>query len=171
MRSDHDSRRPIDGQTSRPGDPRVARPARLRDRVLARLLSRSFDLALADGMPPEQNAAVALRARRLIDPCERRSIADALRRAVRESREGASRRWVRIPMCWPRVAAAGEELDELADALSRPGPVAVHGVAEALILLTDGSGPLYNVSSPASLKALAAAATADLQLDDGSLAA
>jgi hypothetical protein len=155
---------------SLPAGPVIARRARLRDRVLARMLSRSFDLALAGGTPAEQSAAVALRARRLIDPCERRSIADAIRQAVRESREGAARRWARMPLCWPRIAAAGEELDELADALTRPGPVAVHGVAEALILLTDGTGPLYNPRSPASLRALAAKATADLELDDGSLA-
>jgi hypothetical protein len=171
MRSDQNNRRFLDGGTKRPGEPQIAQRARLRDRVLARVHSRNFDLALAEGASPEQSAAFALRARRLIDPSERRSIADVLRQMVRDSREGVSRYRLRIHPCWARVAAAEEELEQLADALTRPGPVSVHGVAEALILLTDGAGPLYNPRSPASLRALAAAAIADLHLDDSSLAA
>jgi hypothetical protein len=142
----------------------VAPRARLGDRLVARWRSRTLDEVLADGLPPESSAAVALRARRLIDPCERRSIAESLRRLVREAREGPVRSRVRVAACWNRVAAASEQLDELADALSQPGPVAVHGVAEALLLLTDGTGPLYNPESHVSLQAVASSAIADLQL-------
>ncbi|MDQ6819492.1 MAG: hypothetical protein ACR2L9_12970 [Solirubrobacteraceae bacterium] len=145
-------------------DPLIAPRPRLWDRLVARWRSRTLDAVLADGVPAESSAAVALRARRLIDPCERRSIADGLRRLVREASEGPVRSRVRVAACWNRVAAASEELDELADALSRPGPVAVHGVAEALLLLTDGTGPLYNPESCVSLQTMATSAIADLQL-------
>ena len=147
-----------------PGDAGIAPRATLGDRLLARWRSHTLDEELAGGVPPESSPAVALRARRLIDPGERRCIADGLRRLVREARQGPARSRVRVAACWTRVAAASEELDELADVLSSPGPVAVHGVAEALLLLTDGTGPLYNPESRVSLRAVATAAIADLQL-------
>ena len=142
----------------------IAPRAGLRDRAFAKLRSHTLDVALADGLAPESDPAIALRARRLIDPLERRSIADTLRGIVREAREGPRSSRVRVPAVWRRVAEAGEELAELADALSTPGPVAAHGVAEALLLLTDGSGPVYNPDNHASLRLLAAQATADLRL-------
>ena len=63
------------------------------------------------------------------------------------------------------MRAAGDDLIRLADALTQPGPVAARGVAEALLLLTDGTGPLYNSASQASLPECAAHATDDLGLD------
>jgi hypothetical protein len=50
-----------------------------------------------------------------------------------------------------RVRAACDELSRLADTLEDPGPVDAVGVAQALLLLTDGTGPLYNPDSRASL--------------------
>jgi hypothetical protein len=164
MRFDGPSEQDSHNTPGIPEAPLIAPRARLTDRLAARWRSRTLDEVLADGAAPESSAAVALRARRLIDPCERRSIADGLRRLVREAREGPVRSRVRVAACWNRVAAAGDELDELADALSQPGPVAVHGVAEALLLLTDGTGPLYNPESSVSLSAMASSAIADLQL-------
>jgi hypothetical protein len=60
--------------------------------------------------------------------------------------------YVPIVPCRGRVAAASDELSRLAATLTEPGPVAARGVAQAWILLTDGTGPLYNPSSPASLQ-------------------
>lgn len=159
-----DRQRNSQHRRSAPRDPMIAPRAGLKDRLAARLRTRTLDLELASGAPPESSAAVALRARHLIDPIERRSIADGLRGLVREARDGPRLSRVRVPACWKRVRAASEELDELADALIRPGPVSVHGVAEALLLLTDGTGPVYNPDSPANLRTLAVEATADLEL-------
>jgi hypothetical protein len=39
-------------------------------------------------------------------------------------------------------------------------------VAQAWILLTDGTGPLYNSRSTTNLRAFAAGATNNLRLDD-----
>jgi hypothetical protein len=64
------------------------------------------------------------------------------------------------------VRLAVGELTRLADALATPGPVAARGVAEASILLTDGTGPLYNAHSRASVSARAARAIDDLRLAD-----
>lgn len=61
------------------------------------------------------------------------------------------------------MKAASEELTILADTLADPGPVAAGGVAQAWILLTDGTGPLYNARSRTSLCARAARAARDLR--------
>jgi hypothetical protein len=58
--------------------------------------------------------------------------------------------------------AADGELRRLADALAQPGPVAARGVAQAELLLTDGTGALYNPAREISVNALAADATANL---------
>jgi hypothetical protein len=164
MRFDDNMRRSSHGKSHGSTSPLIARRPGLRERFLARLCYRRLDLALAGGAQPEQDPAVALRARRLIDPCNRRSMAEAFRRLLRESHEGSKLSYGHVHPSRKHVLAASEELGRLAEALSRPGPVAPHGVAEALLLLTDGTGPLYNPLSPTSLRALAAAAIEDLQL-------
>lgn len=69
----------------------------------------------------------------------------------------------RVMPSWTRVRAAREELSRLADTLDDPGPVAAGGVAQALLLLTDGTGPLYNPHSRSSLCAGAQRATRELR--------
>jgi hypothetical protein len=83
---------------------------------------------------------------------------------VREARDGVPAAYVRARTPRTNVAAASEELSLLADTLAEPGPVAAHGVAQAWILITDGTGPLYNPSSSASLPARAASAARALRL-------
>jgi hypothetical protein len=63
-----------------------------------------------------------------------------------------------------QVIAASDDLTRLADALATPGPVAPRGVAQAWILLTDGTGPLYNANTTANLRARAASAADNLML-------
>ncbi len=145
------------------GDLLVAERPRFRDRLAARWHPRRLDRALADGTPPEASPALALRARELTELSQRRSIAGALRRVLRESREGARTSYGRVVPDRARVAAAGDELSLLADALDGPGPVAAPGVAQAWILLTDGTGPLYNSRSRTSLCARAARAATELR--------
>lgn len=141
----------------------VSERPRLRDRLAVRWSPSRLDRALAEGTPPETSAAIALRARELTELSRRRSIADALRRVLRDSREGARRSYGRIVPDRARVTAADEQLSLLADALDDPGPVAAPGVAQAWILLTDGTGPLYNPGSRVSLRTGAARATAQLR--------
>ena len=135
----------------------------LRARLAARWHPRSLDHALAGGVPPEANTALALRARDLTELERRQSIAGAIRRVIREAREGAPVAPGRIRPDRKRVAAAAEELSALANTLLEPGPVAASGVAQAWILLTDGTGPLYNPYSRTGLRAGAARAARELR--------
>ncbi|HTU84496.1 MAG TPA: hypothetical protein VMF57_02915 [Solirubrobacteraceae bacterium] len=141
----------------------VAERARLRDRLVARWRARQLDRALADGVSPETNAPLALRAHRLTEPDRRWSIAGALRRIVREADDHRRPSLGRVTPNASAVKVASDALTELADTLDDPGPVAAHGVAQALLLLTDGTGPLYNVRSSEPLSVRAAQAARQLR--------
>lgn len=140
-----------------------AREPRLRDRWAARWRSGHLDRDLAGGIPPEASAALALRAQHLTEPEQRRSIAQTLRRIVREAQERRPVVSGRVLPSRTAVSAARDELSLLADALDEPGPVAAGGVAQASLLLTDGTGPLYNPWSGRSLGTGAADAARDLR--------
>jgi hypothetical protein len=143
--------------------PVVARRPRLSDRLAARWHPRRLDRALAAGTPPEASPALALRAQRLTEPEHRRSIAQALRRILREAHAGYRPALGRVMPSRARVTAAREELIRLADTLDDPGPVTAGGVAQALLLLTDGTGPLYNPSTHSTLRAGASRAARELR--------
>jgi len=135
-------------------------------RLSARLRSRQLDEALARGTPPETTAPLALRARRLTPLSRRRVVADGLRRVIRYAYRGVQPSRIRISPRRAQVVAAADELSQLADALATPGPVSARGAAQAFILLTDGTGPLYNPNSTANLRALAVTAASNLRLDE-----
>jgi hypothetical protein len=135
-------------------------------RISARVRSRQLDEELAEGTPPETAAALALRARRLTALSRRRAIAGSLRRVIRDACRGVPPSQARISPRLSQVIAASDDLARLADALAIPGPVAARGVAQAWILLTDGTGPLYNPNSTANLRSRAASAANNLHLED-----
>ena len=137
---------------------------RLRDRFVARFRSGRLDLALAAGTPVESTTALALRARRLTALSDRRAKAAIYRRLLREASQEASRTYMRIMPRRARIIAAADALSRLAEALAEPGPVAARGAAEASLLLTDGTGPLYNSANQASLERSALRALEDLAL-------
>jgi hypothetical protein len=118
------------------------RRVRLRDRVQAHLRANRLDRALAEGVSPERSAALALRARRLVDPAFARLLARAIERVLRDA-------WypdptpARMPTRSDAVRIAGAELDDLARRLLAPHPPAVRGLAQVNLLVTDGTGPLY----------------------------
>jgi hypothetical protein len=130
--------------------------------LAASLQSQKLDLALAAGRPPESSRALALRARRLTSRHRRLTMAKALRRIVRDAKTGPSGSLMRISLS-ARAADAADVLTGLADALTRPSPVSASGAAQAWILLTDGTGPLYDRRSPESLRRRAAAAESSLR--------
>ena len=152
------------GHRSGDGDLVLAGNARCRDRLKARMRSRQLDRALAYGAPVESTPALALRARRLTALPDRRAKAATYRRVLREASEDASRSYVRIAACRGRVVAASSAISRLAEALAQPGPVAARGAAEASLLLTDGTGPLYNSANEFSLERYALRALAHLAL-------
>ncbi len=136
---------------------------RRRDRLAARWNARRLDRALADGISPEANAALALRAQRLTEPDRRWSLAGALRRIVRDADRNRPARGFRVVPNRRAVKAAREALSRLADTLDDPGPVSAQGVARAWLLLTDGTGPLYNARDGLLLSACAAQAVDELR--------
>lgn len=144
----------------------IAPQGGLSARLSARLCSRRLDEALARGAPPEIAAPLALRARRLTTLSRRRAIADGLRRVIRETCRGVPPSRARVSPRLPQVIAASDDLIRLANALASPGPVAARGVAQAWILLTDGTGPLYNANSTPNLRARAASAANHVRLED-----
>jgi len=150
---------------ARTSEATIAPQAGLLARLSVRLHSRRLDEALARGAPPETAATLALRARRLSSLSRRRLIADGLRRVIRDARRGAPDSETPIAPRLSQVVAASDELTRLADALATPGPVAVRGVAQAWILLTDGTGPLYT-NSGSNLRTDAANAADDLRLEN-----
>jgi hypothetical protein len=141
--------------------PATDRP-RLRDRLTARLRVRKLDLALAAGAQSDTHAGLALRAQQLTDPGRRRSLADTLRQIVSEAYQPGDVAYLRKPPCRARVIEAGEELICLANALAQPGPVAVRGIAQTQLLLSDGTGPLYNPASRVDLRRHTISATENL---------
>jgi hypothetical protein len=138
------------------------RPVRLRDRIAARVRAFDLDRRLAEGVPPERSAALALRARRLVDPRYAERLARRLGDIVLEALVGRRRR-ASIPIRLDAVAAVSAEIDDLARRLAAPEAAAVAGIAQVALLLCDGAGPLYSRSGE-DLRAAVRRARAALEL-------
>jgi hypothetical protein len=139
------------------------RPVRLRDRIAARVRAFDLDRRLAEGVPPERSAALALRARRLVDPRYGEHLARRLSEVVHEALFGRRRR-ASIPIRLDAVAAVSAEIDDLARRLVAPGAAAVPGIAQVGLLLSDGAGPLYSSRSGEDLAGAVRRARAALEL-------
>jgi len=138
-------------------EPQAPRRRSTRRRRGTRLRAAALDRRLAAGERVGGDKGLARRAAWLASSSSRESIASALRDVV----SAAERRpapGTRAPIARSEVAAAADELDHLARRLQAPGQVDPRGVAEAWLLITDGSGPLYNRRSGHRLDAAARAA-------------
>ncbi|HEX4035602.1 MAG TPA: hypothetical protein VHX66_14245 [Solirubrobacteraceae bacterium] len=142
----------------------IAPPERLRDRLAARLRAGALDTALANGAPSEAGSSLALRARRLTRAPSRRKLARSIEELIRDADHAEGRWHLHVGPLTERVSAATAELTVLAEKLAEPAPVCARGVAEAVLLLTDGTGPLYNARCQTSVRARAASAAAHLSL-------
>jgi len=109
--------------------------------VLAPLQSPHLDRALASGTDPRTTTALELRAGKLTSAPTRRELERTIRRLLEQ---GGTTPRMRVDPLPDRVRGAAGELSLLASRLAQPGPVSARGVAAAMLLLTDGSGPLYN---------------------------
>jgi hypothetical protein len=102
----------------------------------------SLDHRLALGERPDNEPALALRARQLVGAKTRRTLARGLRRSVRLAQEPP--RWgAAAPLDRRAVHDARRLLIELALRLTDPDPVGARGVALISDLLADGGSPLY----------------------------
>jgi hypothetical protein len=120
------------------------RRARLRDLLAARLNGAALDRRLAAGASPDASPSLALRARMLRRPAERRGLAARLREIVGESERPRPVLSSRIPVARMSVRRASADLLELADRLAAADPVSVRGVARVRVLLSDGLSPVYS---------------------------
>ena len=139
------------------------RRIRLRDRVVARLRAHSLDRSLAAGVPPERSAALALRARRLVEPRMAALLARALQRVLRDASMPDAMP-ARMPTRRAAVRDAAAEIDDLARRLVAPTPPAVRGIAQVGLLISDGTGPLYSSLAGEDLLAAVRRARAALEV-------
>jgi hypothetical protein len=126
-------------------------------RLATRLRGHRLDLRLAAGERYECGGRLADRARFLTRAKTRERLATSLREIVSAADE-PSLPPGSVPLASDEVSAAAYELRLLASRLQAPGPVDPRGVAGVRLLLTDGSGPLYNRRSETPLEVAAIAA-------------
>jgi hypothetical protein len=131
----------------------VLAPNGARNRWMARLLASSLDSQLASGLAPESSPLLAARAVAIVSVRMRRELArnwqDLLIRARGETQFTRTRR---IPLCRDRIIGAEHEIEAMLEALDAPLPLPARGIAMANLLITDGTGPLYNRASPIELE-------------------
>jgi hypothetical protein len=134
---------------------------RIRDRLRARLGAFRLDRAIAAGAAPDTDAALTLRAEKLLDERTRRQLGSALWKASTQvdprpigTRVSPSRR---------ALLDASDLLNRLALRLLAPAPVEARGVAHARLLLSDGSGPLFWSRRSAQLRERAWRALEELE--------
>lgn len=125
---------------------------RVWDRVLAHLSSLSLDAQLAAGEPTATHRLRAVRAAMLATPAKRRQLALGWEAVVRPDPSTPFMRPSVVEVRRSQVLAALDEIHELVTALRTTRPVAARGVAVANLLLTDGTGPLYNAASPRNVR-------------------
>jgi len=130
-------------------------PVRLRRRVEAMLLSDRLDRVLAAGVEPESDVLLALRAETLAGAQTRTRLAESVARLLRAADEPdqALSRGPSMAVL-PRVRAARPQLEELVARLRASVPVSACGVAQARLLLRDGSGPLFRYEAREDLALL-----------------
>jgi hypothetical protein len=137
--------------------------ARLRDRLAARWRGDRLDRALAEGVAPDTDAALELRAHALIGAPMRRALADRMERAIRDALGARPRLSSRVVPDRRAVLDAADELETMVALLRGPGAVAVEGVARVLLLLGDGLGPLYTPNASPGLPDVVGEAIAALE--------
>jgi hypothetical protein len=156
----------------RVGDPLFAprlKPG-LRHRVrlawIATWGAASLDRELAAGTIPLSKSALAMRARRITSQRCRKRVADGLVRATRDAETATAGVSAAIPPDQREVLAAGTVLAAIDRRLRASDPVTPRGMAQLLLLLTDGDSPLYQPSEPGAFGSRLRAAAAALEPAD-----
>lgn len=125
-----------------------------------------LDEELASGVPPDSNPFLRERARYLVSRDSRLKMARGLGRTLHQG-ERPALHTAQVSVRSQAVRAAAPALQMLAQRLKGPLPIGPQGAARTKILLTDGSGPLYNPGSGSDLKTAARRALAALDVDPG----
>jgi hypothetical protein len=107
---------------------------------------------------------MAIRARRIVSPSGRRSLAESWERVLDQASRPPVPRTPRWPLCRGRIVAAEGDVREMLAAVMGALPVAARGAAMASVLLSDGTGPLHSYRSPLDLGAAVREATRQMNL-------
>jgi hypothetical protein len=128
----------------------IVRRVRHRDRVVARLLASSLDRQLAAGRAPESTRLLATRAQQLASAAMRQELARNVEHVLELVHREAPSRRVLVPREF--ILDVEPDLREMLSKLVTPLPISAHGVAMVRVLLTDGTGPLFNRRCSTSLR-------------------
>jgi len=109
----------------------------------ARLAGPYLDQELAEGVNPSRNLELRLRARQITTTKARRSVAEALRSAVRRMSRPPAGINPGVPMDDEAILSCRYELRQLADRIVSMKHPCARGVAIARQLAFDGHSPLY----------------------------
>jgi hypothetical protein len=125
----------------------------------------AIDLRLAEGESVLSSADLAHRAGQLESVRWRRSLAAGIRRLIGDA-EGPSRPLSSaVPIQRRAILCARSELERLAAAIDADAPVAVEGLAQAQLLITDGHSPLFSSSPDGAIEDAVRSARAALVVD------
>jgi hypothetical protein len=125
---------------------------RIRDRLLARWRGLTLDAQLANGLHVEDDRLRAVRASTLTTLASHK-LATGWENVL--DRTGQPRQPIdsHVPVRPSCVLAAKDDIRQMIALLRASTPVSARGVAIANLLLTDGTGPLYNSASTSDLVA------------------
>jgi hypothetical protein len=130
---------------SHPGGAQPRPAAGTLRRLSVRLRRGGLDCELAAGVNPGASPDLELRAWQLVQHSSRRRVARGLRRAVRETQNHRLNELNSVvPIPRRAVTQWSQGLLDVADAIEHSDRVSACGIALALELLTDGTGPLYD---------------------------
>ncbi len=124
---------------------------RLRDRLLARWRGLVLDAQLADGQRAEDDLLRAVRAGTLTTPAARHGLVAGWENVLSSTTRPRRPVDASVPVQSFRVLAAEHDIRQMISLLRAPTPVSARGLALASVLLTDGTGPLYNAASTSDL--------------------
>jgi len=140
---------------------------RLVDRARARLCADALDRRLAAGSPPDEDAALAVHARSIVQPAARRTLAGTLERLAGLGEQPTGTCWPTSPLNRALAGRAAADLRAAAHRLTARGPISARAVAQLRLLVGDGSGPLYRggAADDLSLRLRRTLAVADARQD------
>lgn len=159
------------GLSESPLGPTSSSPS-LRCRLRVQFYRARLDQQLAEGFGGDSVEDRALRGRQLAGRRTRRRLARSLRARVKDvDRPIGPHLSAAVPVSRKAVLSAREGLLGLAERLESTDPVNPCGVARVLMLLTDGTGPLYGPSAADRLREAVWWIADGLALDADELAA
>lgn len=114
------------------------------DRLRMRLHCHRLDLRLAEGEDPAGDPELRRRADELTSRRKRLRIAAVLDRVIAEAEGPAVPFESRSPLARGAICTCAAQVQSIVDRLESARPVAPRGVAQAALLIRDGSSPLYS---------------------------